>query len=553
MTSSRTARPFSGALVGVQLAVVAITVALVAGVGVMRAVGEAESAAEQRIQDVADTIRRLPVVISAMQGEDPSGEIQPIVDAALTASGFQYITVADLNGIRVAHVDPERVGEPVSSDHGPIRDGAEFRGVETGPQGVTYRVKLPITAENGEVVGTISVGELVSEIRHQALAQSLPIALASLGSILLGALLAWLIARWLRRELYGVEPEQLVSLLQAHQAVMASGHEGVVTVDTAGRIQLVNAEAARLLGLDPEAAEALIGEEARVLPASIRDILADGAESHHAHLRRLGDFNVYAQAAEVRHCDRPVGRMVSLRDRTELDRAAARLQAERAEAELLRIEAHEFENRMHLVAGLIELGEYDEARSYLESAQDLRPVPSIEVPVLAAFISARIGVAAREHVTLELEGSSSVASDWPVFDEDLLVVANLVNNAVEATGFGGTVRLLLSGDEEAGVLQIRVDDDGPGFGDNPGGLLRRGVTTKEDGARHGIGLDSVNRAVSGRGGRLEFGASDLGGGSVIAALPLPGSSSGSDSPVSLAGTDARERNGTTEDHRGETA
>ncbi|RZI87379.1 MAG: hypothetical protein EOO67_14410, partial [Microbacterium sp.] len=146
MSSSRTARPIAGVLFGVQVAVMALVVALIAGVGVARAVSEAEAVVEQRIQELADTLRQLPTVIKALQSDDPSADIQPIVDAAVSASGFQYVTVADMAGIRVAHVDPDRVGEPVSSDHAPIRAGGEFRGVETGPQGVTYRVKLPIIA-----------------------------------------------------------------------------------------------------------------------------------------------------------------------------------------------------------------------------------------------------------------------------------------------------------------------------------------------------------------------------------------------------------------------
>ncbi|MFS0866404.1 ATP-binding protein [Microbacterium sp. 179-B 1A2 NHS] len=518
MASSRTARPIAGVLFGVQLAVMVVVVAIIAGVGVARAVGEAEAVVEQRIQEVADTIRHLPTVVTALRSDDPTAEIQPIVDAAISASGFQYITVADLDGIRVAHVDPDQIGRPVSSDHAPIRAGGEFRGIESGPQGVTYRVKLPII-DGDDVVGTISVGELVSDIRQEAFDQSLPIAATSLLAIALGALLAWLVSRWLRRRLYGVEPSQVVGLLHAHQAVMDSGQEGIVTLDPKGRIQLINAEAARLLGLAADAVPPLIGAGADALPEEVRDLLDEDADRGRVHLRHFGDFSVYVQAGDVRHGNRIVGRMVSLRDRTELDRAMARLQAEQAEAELLRIEAHEFENRMHLVSGLIELEEYDEARSYLEGVPGARPVASVEAPMLAALVSAHIGVAAREHVTLGVAPESSIPAAWPVDDDTLLVLANLLNNAVEATGFGGVVQLLLSAEPEAGILRICVDDDGPGFEGDPGRLLRRGETSKEDAANHGIGLASVLRVVEGRGGRLVLGESPLGGARVEVLLP----------------------------------
>ncbi|RZI90960.1 MAG: GHKL domain-containing protein [Microbacterium sp.] len=221
----------------------------------------------------------------------------------------------------------------------------------------------------------------------------------------------------------------------------------------------------------------------------------------------------------MRRDGRVVGRMVSLRDRTELDRALARLQAEQAEAELLRIEAHEFENRMHLVSGLIELEEYDEARTYLEGVPGVRQAASIEAPMLAALVSAHIGTAARAHVTLSVAPGSLVPAGWPGDDDALLVIANLLNNAVEATGFGGVVELLLVADTDTGALRIVVDDDGPGFDGDPDALLRRDATSKTDTARHGIGLASVDRVVRRRGGTLVLGASELGGAKVEVTLP----------------------------------
>ena len=42
-----------------------------------------------------------------------------------------------------------------------------------------------------------------------------------------------------------------------------------------------------------------------------------------------------------------------------------RLDLTRDTTDALRAQAHEFSNRMHVVSGLIELGEYDEARGYV--------------------------------------------------------------------------------------------------------------------------------------------------------------------------------------------
>jgi two-component system CitB family sensor kinase len=393
-------------------------------------------------------------------------------------------------------------------------------------------VKVPIRDESGEVVGTLSVGELVDELREEALAQSLPLALASLLAIIAGGVLAWFVTSWLRRKLYGVEPDQLAQLLQAHRAVMESTEEGVITTDDAGRVQLVNAEAARMLGAT---AADLVGSELDALPEELAELLADdepvSTELRLVHLER---GSVYVQARATTADGRAIGRMLSLRDRSQLDDAIARLEAQREQAQLLRIEAHEFENRMHVLSGLLELGEYDEARAYLES-QPAGAHPSevsrleldpIGPTLLAALVSAHADAAAREHVTIELAPECEVPAELAVDADDLLVVANLVTNAVEATGFGGTVRLTLAVDPGDDALEVVVEDDGPGLPLSPERLTTAGVTTKPiDRERHGIGLRSVREVVDARGGELRFGESPLGGALVEAVLPRPAANS----------------------------
>src|SRR2546429_8334699 len=56
-----------------------------------------------------------------------------------------------------------------------------------------------------------------------------------------------------------------------------------------------------------------------------------------------------------------VGAVVTLRDRTELEGILRELDGVRSLAHALRAQAHEFSNKLHTVAGLIELGRSDEA------------------------------------------------------------------------------------------------------------------------------------------------------------------------------------------------
>lgn len=94
-------------------------------------------------------------------------------------------------------------------------------------------------------------------------------------------------------------------------------------------------------------------------------------------------------------------------------------------------------------------------------------------------------------------------------------VSNLVRNAIDASGVGKTVRILLAAEEALAVL--RVEDEGPGF---PPGMLDHTAgaffTTKTRGM--GLGLMLADRVAREHGGSLRIGQRDPG---AFAELRIP--------------------------------
>ena len=74
-----------------------------------------------------------------------------------------------------------------------------------------------------------------------------------------------------------------------------------------------------------------------------------------------------------------VGSVVTLRDRTEIVTLRHELDSTRGTTDALRAQAHEFTNRLHTIAGLIELGEYDEVRRYVDRVSHTREAWQTEV------------------------------------------------------------------------------------------------------------------------------------------------------------------------------
>lgn len=512
-------------LFAVQVGIILLVASVAAGIAVIAQIEQIRRGAEQDLLVLARSVATLPVVVEGLHGDDPSARIQPVAAAMQEAAGVEYITVADMDGIRVAHPQADLIGEPVSSDHSAIRAGGEFSGTEEGPMGLTLRSKVPVVDESGAIVGTVSVGLAQSAVDEQVLWRVAQVSVPTLAAVLVGVGIAWWVTTGLRRRLYGVRPEDMLALVQAHQALTDGVHDGIVGVDTEGRITVLNAEAQRLLSLDRTRPASAVGAPASaVLPPAVLAVLEADAERITSQLTAAGRTLIATRSPAVAD-GRDVGAMLVLQDRSELDAMLATLELERARTETLRIERHDFENRMHVVAGLLSLGDLDEAREYLaalphgERPGDEQQWAQVHSSLMAALLASKQAQATAVGIDLALTDDSRIDSTFVCGPEEITVVGNLVANAVEAAE--ERVDVFILGDETG--LELVVDDDGPGISETDlDTIFERGSTSKtSDSWLHGLGLDVVRGCAQQRGGSVVAGRSGSGGARFTVHLPAP--------------------------------
>ena len=208
---------------------------------------------------------------------------------------------------------------------------------------------------------------------------------------------------------------------------------------------------------------------------------------------------------------RSVGAVITLRDHTDLQALTGELDSVRAFAESLRAQAHEAANRLHTTVSLVELGRSAEAVEFataeLALAQRLtdRVVGAVEEPVLAALLLGKAATAHERGVAMEIDPATSVGSTGIPGGDLVTIVGNLLDNAIDAALAGDAPReVQLSLWEEDGMLELRVEDTGPGVPD-PEQVFQRGWSTKADGPRgngRGLGLALVAQAVRRNGGTV---------------------------------------------------
>jgi sensor histidine kinase regulating citrate/malate metabolism len=199
----------------------------------------------------------------------------------------------------------------------------------------------------------------------------------------------------------------------------------------------------------------------------------------------------------------------------------------------LRSQSHEFANTVHVISGLLELGRTEEAVAFIERSgyggllTTSAVAPGVRSPELAALLLVKAITARERGVVLDVAEESAL--DAPATPEAsalhtdaLIVLGNLIDNAVDAAGPDGHVRVLLVTD--GAHLRLRVDDDGPGVPDHlHHQVFKAGFSTKVPGDREhsrGIGLALVRRVVDRRDGEVVIGTGDLGGARVTVELPV---------------------------------
>ncbi|HEY1156690.1 MAG TPA: Spo0B domain-containing protein, partial [Arthrobacter sp.] len=414
---------FSTQTLLLQLAVVLLVVLLSAAVHAWLTYDRVGSDAENQALTLARTVASDPEVranvlaISEQPGTPPpsellAGPLQSSAEAARTRTGALFVVITDETGIRLAHPDPQRLGEKVSTDPSEALSGQEITTRNTGTLGPSAGAKVPVYAPGTTtVVGEVSVGYSMETVAQSVARDIGPVALTAAGALLAGVLGSFLLRHRLQRLTLGLEPEEISTLVHDQVAVLQGVDDGVIGVSADGRVSVFNAAAQRLLELpDLSGAQwedAPVPDQLKSLtrPASATAgpgvSTAAGATPDALELVAGGRVLV-VNARKALHRREDLGWVIMLRDRTELQELTRQLDAVGTMSTALRAQRHEFANQLHTLAGFLGIGQHQEARDYLATLAATGPLKFpvdqaelLQDPYLQAFVGAK-GVEADE-------------------------------------------------------------------------------------------------------------------------------------------------------------
>jgi len=520
--SNQTGRSIRAQLMWLSLIIVTVSVALSLAGTLYITLRTERKTLDQNLLNSASILSQVPLVREALLGEVPADELADFLDAATArTSDIDLILVGDTESVLRYTPDRSFIGRgqnrappppPRASAPSRYTGSAQTRALagaepytfdDSGPMGSDHSAYAPIRDESGAVIGFMAVGLYLRSLTHVALTTALRLAAIGALAAAVGALLALRLSRRIKRSLMGYEPDAFARRFHQREDILEALEEGILAIDREGRIIFLNAAAAQMLSLAPEAA---MGRPLHsVYPSSTLDrILRTGRPEYNVSMKSLKDVRVLADRLPLYENGALAGAVGIFRNRTEVARLADDLTGVRHMVDAMRAYTHEFMNKLHVILGLLQIGEPERAQQYImdttRTQQEAvsRIMNQIKEPSVAALL---VGKTSRANelgirLTLDRESVLSAGTSWLSPDAWVTILGNLIENAIEGLNQTrrGTKEVSVSIREGADNLFLCVEDTGPGI---PSALRRtlfeRGASSK--GRSRGTGLALVREVV----------------------------------------------------------
>jgi len=481
-----------------------------------------------RALNVAKILAVSREMVSAFETSDPALLIQPIATAARLQTGATFVVVGNREGIRYAHPLDDRIGQRmVGEDNAPaVERGEAYVSQATGSMGASIRGKAPILDANNQVIGLVSVGFLVDEVEQRvahelSLNRALMLLIAALG--ITGAVL---ISARFKRAILGLEPHEIARRLEEKDAILQSIHEGMIAINRDGQVSLINHAARRLLPPEKLSEDPTGRHIQDILPTTrLHEVVRNGEAQYNQEIW-IGQQLMVVNRVPIVVDGRVEGAVATFRSRMEILALSRSLLEVRQLADGLRSQAHEFSNKLHTIAGLLQLDQAREALALIsqETEVDQERIAmlqdQVQDPVLCGMLVGKLIRATGRGIQIEVDGSSSMGVILSSTASEALVsiVGNLLDNASEAPRAAGVpVRVRLFFTDMGDDLVFEVDDNGQGVSTALGPLVfDSGVSTK--GTGRGIGLALVRHLCRQFEGDVTVEDSELGGACFVAVV-----------------------------------
>ncbi|TNH93166.1 sensor histidine kinase [Aeromonas sobria] len=468
-----------------------------------------ESNLQEKGSDLARIMAADSRVVAALrEGGDPT--LRDYIEGVSSRTDATYMVVTDEHGRRLSHPNAELVGLKFrGEDIWPaLHERSSYCSKARGTMGLAIRCFSPVLGADGRTMGAVVVGYLMQQVEGIYMERVALLISAIVAVLGCGLLLALWVQYLLRKTLLDLEPETIVRRFTLQDLVLEHITEGVIALDSRGNINMINSTASYQLRLPATGRHALQGLSLAELVPPLAPCLDQEA----------GEVSFTIQGESF------VGRWQAVQGKVpgrllifSRPEVAASLGVQvthlRQYAEMLRMQSHEFANKLSSLSGLLQLGHVDQAVELIQQENEAcqtmlqELLRLIDNKPVAGLILGKFSRARELGVTLELDPDSALAEYPASVSADLItLIGNLLDNGLQAAWRNRQQRpprVLLSLCDVGRRLVIEVEDSGEGVDEELADHLFDYGVSRQSGD-HGVGLFLVKETVGRREGVIEW-------------------------------------------------
>ncbi|WP_412056449.1 Spo0B domain-containing protein, partial [Bacillus safensis] len=314
----------------------------------------------KRLMNTARTVAEMNEVKQALADQTKDrDQLQHAIEEIRIIQDADYIVVMDMDHVRLTHPVKTRIGQrSEGTDEEPAFAEHIYFSEAEGELGTAIRAFYPVKDDQFNQTGVVLVGRTLpsmADILGEMKQDILMILLLTLSFGLVGS---FLLARHIKQQMFKLEPHEIVRMLEERTATFHSINEGVIAIDNQHMITIFNEKAKQIFGVTGD----VVGRNIwGVLSDTRLPEIIDRAEPVYNEEIHMSGKRIMSSRIPIVMKKKIIGAVAIFQDRTEAAKLAEELTGVKNFVDGLRVQNHEHMNKLHTIAGLIQLGKADQA------------------------------------------------------------------------------------------------------------------------------------------------------------------------------------------------
>lgn len=509
--------PVNGKILLVTFLIIALSF-LLGGIFLLgNLLSEQEKDFGQRAMLVARTVSNVPELSVHLENaniKESAKNINKIVDGIRVIHKAEYIVVMNMERIKLSHPVSKEIGKrSESQDLNAAFSEHYYVSKARGESGVMIRAFVPIINDKREQVGIVVVGYSLPDFLEMLQSYEREITITIVISLIFSIFGAYTLGRHIKKQMFGLEPHEIAKMYVERTETFNAMHEGIIAVDKEMNITIFNEKAADILGVTRKIEDCIGQKIYDVLPDTRLPEIVETATPVYDQELYINHHSILSNRVPIIVNGELVGAVAMFKDLTAVKKLAEEVTGVKAFVQALRVQTHEHKNKIHTIAGLLQLGHTKQALEYVtvttENEASLTKFLNerFHNENISGLLLSKVSYGKELGIEVEIDRKSHFKRFPPLLDHHDFVVlfGNLIENAFEALNVLSKEDkyVAISVDEHDGVLAIAVTDNGIGMTKEvQDRMFENGFSSKASENR-GIGLHLVYEIVRKGNGDIE--------------------------------------------------